>query len=626
MPKRSNYIDLTDNKRTRMEEDDATTGESNFDEDSIMDVDDNSQKLIDEIVDFHKQKRNNNNLSDLKFAFNSTSMTAERVIRSVGFLGANKGDWFIVYGNDDTLNKKQGIVADRFEMIQRGTIVECTNENPVEWQDIKTKKNYTLKPNPNDYLIHLSKTLKETIEEKKNRDDLLERLENVEGPANVFDIRDIANTLVSIQNPTVQEEQNAELLNSIGDLRMPLDDYIDMMRSSVPDDATRRTDKIEEAGITGKIAEREFEEENRDVFEFMRIVNSEQTPVNSQLTDYDDENTISEDKPKTIYDLWKVFSPMNKINEVIQNSERLQQELDLEELENAFQNFTLESDQMDMKLDIDEDEEDEEDDVKPHTTNNNESRYRNVVIQMGVYLKYIGKTIQFLLDKETIKAGGLTTLKALLSLLQFTTITLFNGLKTLASSKDGRTFLAYALIPYLGYHYGIDTLLYVCKVVANGSINYIIRLLDAIRDWFDFDKDVIVDMAIEILSSVLIKSGVADAFTQFAEAAATNTVNTELAVTAIQTSAEAMADTSAATMNLIMDLNQAEQNNVINGVFSQLTGLAVEGVRQYITNGGKAVKKSQKRRTTLKKRKKNTKRAKKTNNSRKKRTIKKSRK
>ena len=134
---------------------------------------------------------------------------------------------------------------------------------------------------------------------------------------------------------------------------------------------------------------------------------------------------------------------MNKINEVIQNSERLQQELDLEELENAFQNFTLESDQMDMKLDIDEDE---EDDVKPDTTNNNESRYRNVVIQMGVYLKYIGKTIQFLLDKETIKAGGLTTLKALLSLLQFTTITLFNGLKTLASSKDGRTFLAYALI------------------------------------------------------------------------------------------------------------------------------------------------------------------------------------
>ena len=623
MPKRSNYIDLTDNKRTRMEEDDATTGESNFDEDSIMDVDDNSQKLIDEIVDFHKQKRNNNNLSDLKFAFNSTSMTAERIIRSVGFLGANKGDWFIVYGNDDTLNKKQGIVADRFEMIQRGTIVECTNENPVEWQDIKTKKNYTLKPNPNDYLIHLSKTLKETIEEKKNRDDLLERLENVEGPANVFDIRDIANTLVSIQNPTVQEQQNAELLNSIGDLRMPLDDYIDMMRSSVPDDATRRTDKIEEAGITGKIAEREFEEENRDVFEFMRIVNSEQTPVNSQLTDYDDENTISEDKPKTIYDLWKVFSPMNKINEVIQNSERLQQELDLEELENAFQNFTLESDQMDMKLDIDEDE---EDDVKSHTTNNNESKYRNVVIQMGVYLKYIGKTIQFLLDKETIKAGGLTTLKALLSLLQFTTITLFNGLKTLASSKDGRTFLAYALIPYLGYHYGIDTLLYVCKVVANGSINYIIRLLDAISDWFDFDKDVIVDMAIEILSSVLIKSGVADAFTQFAEAAATNTVNTELAVTAIQTSAEAMADTSAATMNLIMDLNQAEQNNVINGVFSQLTGLAVEGVRQYITNGGKAVKKSQKRRTTLKKRKKNTKRAKKTNNSRKKRTIKKSRK
>lgn len=623
MPKRSNYIDLTDNKRTRMEEDDATTGESNFDEDSIMDVDDNSQKLIDEIVDFHKQKRNNNNLSDLKFAFNSTSMTVERVIRSVGFLGAKKGDWFIVYGNDDTLNKKQGIVADRFEMIQRGTIVECTNENPVEWQDIKTKKNYTLKPNPNDYLIHLSKTLKETIEEKKNRDDLLERLENVEGPANVFDIRDIANTLVSIQNPTVQEQQNAELLNSIGDLRMPLDDYIDMMRSSVPDDATRRTDKIEEAGITGKIAEREFEEENRDVFEFMRIVNSEQTPVNSQLTDYDDDNTISEDKPKTIYDLWKVFSPMNKINEVIQNSERLQQELDLEELENAFQNFTLESDQMDMKLDIDEDE---EDDVKPDTTNNNESRYRNVVIQMGVYLKYIGKTIQFLLDKETIKAGGLTTLKALLSLLQFTTITLFNGLKTLASSKDGRTFLAYALIPYLGYHYGIDTLLYVCKVVANGSINYIIRLLDAIRDWFDFDKDVIVDMAIEILSSVLIKSGVADAFTQFAEAAATNTVNTELAVSAIQTSAEAMADTSAATMNLIMDLNQAEQNNVINGVFSQLTGLAVEGVRQYITNGGKAVKKSQKRRTTLKKRKKNTKRAKKTNNSRKKRTIKKSRK
>lgn len=623
MPKRSNYIDLTDNKRTRMEEDDATTGESNFDEDSIMDVDDNSQKLIDEIVDFHKQKRNNNNLSDLKFAFNSTSMTAEKVIRSVGFLGAKKGDWFIVYGNDDTLNKKQGIVADRFEMIQRGTIVECTNENPVEWQDIKTKKNYTLKPNPNDYLIHLSKTLKETIEEKKNRDDLLERLENVEGPANVFDIRDIANTLVSIQNPTVQEQQNAELLNSIGDLRMPLDDYIDMMRSSVPDDATRRTDKIEEAGITGKIAEREFEEENRDVFEFMRIVNSEQTPVNSQLTDYGDDNTISEDKPKTIYDLWKVFSPMNKINEVIQNSERLQQELDLEELENAFQNFTLESDQMDMKLDIDEDE---EDDVKPDTTNNNESRYRNVVIQMGVYLKYIGKTIQFLLDKETIKAGGLTTLKALLSLLQFTTITLFNGLKTLASSKDGRTFLAYALIPYLGYHYGIDTLLYVCKVVANGSINYIIRLLDAIRDWFDFDKDVIVDMAIEILSSVLIKSGVADAFTQFAEAAATNTVNTELAVTAIQTSAEAMADTSAATMNLIMDLNQAEQNNVINGVFSQLTGLAVEGVRQYITNGGKAVKKSQKRRTTLKKRKKNTKRAKKTNNSRKKRTIKKSRK
>tara|TARA_Y100000022_G_C13248425_1_gene375988 strand:+ start:265 stop:2136 length:1872 start_codon:yes stop_codon:yes gene_type:complete len=623
MPKRSNYIDLTDNKRTRMEEDDATTGESNFDEDSIMDVDDNSQKLIDEIVDFHKQKRNNNNLSDLKFAFNSTSMTAEKVIRSVGFLGAKKGDWFIVYGNDDTLNKKQGIVADRFEMIQRGTVVECTNENPVEWQDIKTKKNYTLKPNPNDYLIHLSKTLKETIEEKKNRDDLLERLENVEGPANVFDIRDIANTLVSIQNPTVQEQQNAELLNSIGDLRMPLDDYIDMMRSSVPDDATRRTDKIEEAGITGKIAEREFEEENRDVFEFMRIVNSEQTPVNSQLTDYDDDNTISEDKPKTIYDLWKVFSPMNKINEVIQNSERLQQELDLEELENAFQNFTLESDQMDMKLDIDEDE---EDDVKPDTTNNNESRYRNVVIQMGVYLKYIGKTIQFLFDKETIKAGGLTTLKALLSLLQFTTITLFNGLKTLASSKDGRTFLAYALIPYLGYHYGIDTLLYVCKVVANGSINYIIRLLDAIRDWFDFDKDVIVDMAIEILSSVLIKSGVADAFTQFAEAAATNTVNTELAVSAIQTSAEAMADTSAATMNLIMDLNQAEQNNVINGVFSQLTGLAVEGVRQYITNGGKAVKKSQKRRTTLKKRKKNTKRAKKTNNSRKKRTIKKSRK
>ncbi len=623
MPKRSNYIDLTDNKRTRMEEDDATTGESNFDEDSIMDVDDNSQKLIDEIVDFHKQKRNNNNLSDLKFAFNSTSMTAEKVIRSVGFLGAKKGDWFIVYGNDDTLNKKQGIVADRFEMIQRGTVVECTNENPVEWQDIKTKKNYTLKPNPNDYLIHLSKTLKETIEEKKNRDDLLERLENVEGPANVFDIRDIANTLVSIQNPTVQEQQNAELLNSIGDLRMPLDDYIDMMRSSVPDDATRRTDKIEEAGITGKIAEREFEEENRDVFEFMRIVNSEQTPVNSQLTDYDDDNTISDDKPKTIYDLWKVFSPMNKINEVIQNSERLQQELDLEELENAFQNFTLESDQMDMKLDIDEDE---EDDVKPDTTNNNESRYRNVVIQMGVYLKYIGKTIQFLLDKETIKAGGLTTLKALLSLLQFTTITLFNGLKTLASSKDGRTFLAYALIPYLGYHYGIDTLLYVCKVVANGSINYIIRLLDAIRDWFDFDKDVIVDMAIEILSSVLIKSGVADAFTQFAEAAATNTVNTELAVSAIQTSAEAMADTSAATMNLIMDLNQAEQNNVINGVFSQLTGLAVEGVRQYITNGGKAVKKSQKRRTTLKKRKKNTKRAKKTNNSRKKRTIKKSRK
>ena len=178
----------------------------------------------------------------------------------------------------------------------------------------------------------------------------------------------------------------------------------------------------------------------------------------------------------------------------------------------------------------------------------------------------------------------------------------------------------------MGYHYGIDTLLYVCKVVANGSINYIIRLLDAIRDWFDFDKDVIVDMAIEILSSVLIKSGVADAFTQFAEAAATNTVNTELAVTAIQTSAEAMADTSAATMNLIMDLNQAEQNNVINGVFSQLTGLAVEGVRQYITNGGKAVKKSIKRRTTQKKRKKNTKRAKKTNNSRKKRTIKKSRK
>ena len=198
MPKRSNYIDLTDKKRTRMEEDDATTGESNFDEDSIMDVDDNSQKLIDEIVDFHKQKRNNNNLSDLKFTFNSTSMTAERVIRSVGFLGAKKGDWFIVYGNDDTLNKKQGIVADRFEMIQRGTIVECTNENPVEWQDIKTKKNYTLKPNPNDYLIHLSKTLKETIEEKKNRDDLLERLENVEGPANVFDIRDIANTLVSL--------------------------------------------------------------------------------------------------------------------------------------------------------------------------------------------------------------------------------------------------------------------------------------------------------------------------------------------------------------------------------------------------------------------------------------------
>ena len=273
-------------------------------------------------------------------------------------------------------------------MIQRGTIVECTNENPVEWQDIKTKKNYTLKPNPNDYLIHLSKTLKETIEEKKNRDDLLERLENVEGPANVFDIRDIANTLVSIQNPTVQEQQNAELLNSIGDLHMPLDDYIDMMRSSVPDDATRRTDKIEEAGITGKIAEREFEEENRDVFEFMRIVNSEQTPVNSQLTDYDDDNTISEDKPKTIYDLWKVFSPMNKINEVIQNSERLQQELDLEELENAFQNFTLESDQMDMKLDIDEDE---EDDVKPDTTNNNESRYRNVVIQMGVYLNILVK-------------------------------------------------------------------------------------------------------------------------------------------------------------------------------------------------------------------------------------------
>ena len=71
MPKRSNIIDLTENKRSRMDEDDATTtGESNFDEDSIMEVEGNSKKLIDEIIDFHKKKRTDmdfNGLESLKF-------------------------------------------------------------------------------------------------------------------------------------------------------------------------------------------------------------------------------------------------------------------------------------------------------------------------------------------------------------------------------------------------------------------------------------------------------------------------------------------------------------------------------------------------------------------------------
>ena len=149
--------------------------------------------------------------------------------------------------------------------------------------------------------------------------------------------------------------------------------------------------------------------------------------------------------------------------------------------------------------------------------------------------------------------------------------------------------------------------------------------MTTISEWLGtFDKEAFTQTAIEIISGVLIKSGLSDAFTQFAEAATTNSATTEMAVTAIQNSAEAMADTSAATMNLIMDLNKAEQTAVIGGVFSQLTGLAVEGVKQYyIGNGG--TKNGKKRRSTRKNRKKNTKRAKKTN-SRKKRTIKKARK
>ena len=224
----------------------------------------------------------------------------------------------------------------------------------------------------------------------------------------------------------------------------------------------------------------------------------------------------------------------------------------------------------------------------------------------------MGKTVKYLLDKDVIKAGGITTIKALLALLHFTASTLIKGLMIVAADTDGRRLLAMILIPMLGYYHGIDMLLYVCKGVSNGLIAFIPRLLDTISNWFD--KDTFVEAAIEILSGVLVKSGVSDAFTEFARSAAANSVNTEVAVNAIQTSADAMVETSTATMNLIMDLNQAEQNTIMSGVFSQLSGLAVEGVKQYITNGGRQHK-------TKKNRKRRTRRVRK-NNSRKKRTIK----
>ena len=197
----------------------------------------------------------------------------------------------------------------------------------------------------------------------------------------------------------------------------------------------------------------------------------------------------------------------------------------------------------------------------------------------------------------------------------------------MAADPDGRRILAVIVVPLVGYYHGINVFLYVLRSVKDGAIVFLRDILTTLSDWLGtLDKEAFTQTAIEIISGVLIKSGLSDAFSQFAEAASTNTATTEMAVTAIQNSAEAMADTSAATMNLIMDLNQAEQTAVIGGVFSQLTGLAVEGVKQYyIGNGGKHTKNGKKRRSTRKNRKKNTKRAKKTN-SRKKRTIKKARK
>ena len=618
MPKRSNIIDLTENKRSRMDEDDATTtGESNFDEDSIMEVEDNSKKLIDEIIDFHKKKRTDmdfNGLESLKFAFDSKDISTKAAINSIGFLGAKKDDWYIVYGNDNLLIPQQGVDADEFHTVKRGTIIQCIQENPIKWQDISNEEEYTLKANSDQYLIHLSPSLKEQIQKKKEYEELLTGLQ---GPQQAFDILDIAKTLLNIQNPNVQEEQNAQLLNDISDFNVPLDDYIDIIRSSVPDDATRRTDKILESGNIGKIAQREQEEQNENVLQFMRFV--EQTPVNSQLTDFnededeDDDDTVANES-RTIYDFWKVYSPIYRINEVIESSEELQKELDLEELENAFKNFTLSGDEVT-----------DTDDLHDDLNNDDKDKYRNTIIQIGIYLKYIGKTVKYLLDKDTIKAGGIKTINALLSLLHFIVTTLFNGLTKMAADHDGRRILAVIIVPLIGYYHGINVFLYVLRSVKDGAIVFLRDLLTTISEWLGtFDKEAFTQTAIEIISGVLIKSGLSDAFTQFAEAATTNSATTEMAVTAIQNSAEAMADTSAATMNLIMDLNKAEQTAVIGGVFSQLTGLAVEGVKQYyIGNGG--TKNGKKRRSTRKNRKKNTKRAKKTN-SRKKRTIKKARK
>ncbi len=620
MPKRSNIIDLTENKRSRMDEDDATTtGESNFDEDSIMEVEDNSKKLIDEIIDFHKKKRTDmdfNGLESLKFAFDSKDISTKAAINSIGFLGAKKDDWYIVYGNDNLLLPQQGVDADEFNIVKRGTIIQCIEETPIKWQDISNKKEYTLKANSDQYLIHLSPSLKEQIQKKKEYGELLTGLQ---GPQQAFDILDIADTLLNIQNPDVQEEQNAQLLNDISDFNVPLDDYIDIIRSSVPDDATRRTDKILESGNIGKIAEREYQEDNQNVFEFMQLV--DQTPVNSQLTDFneDDDETVANES-RTIYDFWKVYSPIYRIKEVIKSSEELQKELDLEELENAFKNFTLSGDEVTNTDDLDDDLNNDDKDNK-----DNKDKYRNTIIQIGIYLKYIGKTVKYLLDKDTIKAGGIKTINALLSLLHFIVTTLFNGLMKMAADHDGRRILAVIIVPLIGYYHGINVFLYVLRSVKDGAIVFLRDLLTTLSEWLGtFDKEAFTQTAIEIISGVLIKSGLSDAFTQFAEAATTNSATTEMAVTAIQNSAEAMADTSAATMNLIMDLNKAEQTAVIGGVFSQLTGLAVEGVKQYyIGNGG--TKTGKKRRSTRKNRKKNTKRAKKTN-SRKKRTIKKARK